>query len=218
MDKNIFYQKDLIDFIDKFYKKFDRDLYKIIKSAQKRDGINPTVNKSVGKLLAFFTKMNNPERILELGTCIGVSSIIFAKNMKSEGEVITIDKRADLLKEATAHFEKFNIPRGKIKPILGNIHDVVPKLYRNRQKFDIIFQDSAKKSYPKLLDSLIAMLNKNGLLITDDVLLEKASFPEHIKGINEALKRFNKKILEKEVLDSIFIPLENGVIISRKIK
>jgi len=49
-------------------------------------------------------------------------------------------------------------------------------------------------------------------------LLEKASFPEHIKGINEALKRFNKKILEKEVLDSIFIPLENGVIISRKIK
>ena len=218
MDNNIFYKKDLVDFVDNFYKRFDEDLYKIIMSAKERDGINPTVNKSVGKLLGFFTRMIDPDRILELGTCIGVSSIIFAKNIRDSSEVVTIDKRADLLKEATAHFEKFNIPGGKIKPILGDVHDVIPNLYENKQKFDIIFQDSAKKSYPRLLDSLIGMLNKNGLLITDDVLLEKASFPDHIKGLNEALKNYNREILKKDMLDSIFIPLENGVIVSRKIK
>ncbi|TYB30955.1 MAG: methyltransferase domain-containing protein [Candidatus Mcinerneyibacterium aminivorans] len=218
MDNNIFYKENLLDFVNNFYKRFDKDLYRIIKSAESREGINPTVGKSVGRLLSFFTRMKNPDRVLELGTCIGVSTIIFAKNMSDNGEVVTIDIRADLLKEAIAHFKKFNIKPEKIKPVLGDINDVIPGLKKENAKFDIIFQDSAKKSYPRLLESLIEMLNPSGLLITDDVLLEKAHFPEHIKGINEALKEHNNMILEHKNLDSIFIPLEKGVIVSRKIK
>ncbi|HMA68692.1 MAG TPA: class I SAM-dependent methyltransferase [Candidatus Mcinerneyibacterium sp.] len=216
MENNIYYTDVLMNFVNKFYSSFDEDLEEIVKLAKEREGINPTVDKPVGTLLGFLTRLINPQRILELGTCIGVSTLIFGKYSSENTQIYTIDRRADLLKEATANFERFNL-KNDIKPMLGDIKDIVPKLFKENEKFDLIFQDGGKKLYPEMHDYTVRMLNKNGLLISDDVLLEKADFPSHIKGINESLKKYNEMVLNDERLDSIFLPLESGVIVARKI-
>lgn len=211
-----FYKNDLLNFIKKFYSDFDKSLLDIIKEADKREGVNPTVNREVGSILKFITNLVKPKKVLDLGTCLGVSSIIFAKNMLKDGIVYTVDKRADLISDALNNYTKFDL-NPNMKPLLGDVEDIIPKFVKEKKKFDIIFQDSGKKSYPKILDCLIKLLNKNGLLITDDVLLEKANFPEHIKGIDKAVKKHNDLLLNDNRIESIFIPLEDGLVISRKI-
>lgn len=216
MKSDIFYSDKLINFIDQFYDSLDEDLVRLMSLASEREGVNPTVNKPVGTILGFFSRLFKPKKVLELGTCVGVSTIIIAKNIPENSTIYTIDRRADLLKEATANFEKFNL-KNNIKPMLGDIEDIVPKLYKNGEKFDMIFQDGGKKAYPRMHDFTVKMLKKNGILISDDVLLEKAEFPDHIKGINSALKKYNFLIKSDKRLDPIFIPLENGVVVARKL-
>ncbi|MBN2726993.1 hypothetical protein JXR74_06470, partial [Candidatus Mcinerneyibacteriota bacterium] len=82
--------------------------------------------------------------------------------------------------------------------------------------FDMIFLDAAKKMYPRLFPLLLKRLAPGGIWLTDDVFLEMARFPAHIRGINQALRRFNSLVYKEESLQSVMIPLSHGLLLCRK--
>ncbi len=211
-NEHLFYTPALSTFTDAMYRDFEPELMELIHESPLRDGVNPTVGKEIGRVLMFFVSLTGAKRILDLGTCVGVSSICMARAAGADAHITTVDHRADLIEEAKTNFTRFGV-EGRIETIVGDVKHVVPAL---NDMFDIIVQDSAKKLYVELLPHCIRLLKPGGLLITDDVLFSEIVFPAHIKGITEAVAEYNRQIREHQELESIFIPLGDGLIVSRK--
>ena len=92
-------------------------------------------------------------------------------------------------------------------------------LEKMNKKFDIIFLDADKKNYMNYLKYIPNILNKNGILIADNVLwygkvLGKISEKDkETKSINE----FNKKLKNSKQFQTIILPLRDGISISIKL-
>jgi predicted O-methyltransferase YrrM len=100
----------------------------------------PIVGPRKGKVLAETIRRVKPKRVLEVGTLIGYSAILMAKELESEAHLTTIEIHANEAKIA-----RENIRRAKVQPkidvIVGDAVEVIPKL---RDKFDMIFIDAEK--------------------------------------------------------------------------
>ena len=88
----------------------------------------------------------------------------------------------DLNKERLAiaqEFIKSSFPEkssGKIQFYAGNALKIIPAL---NQKFDMVFIDAAKHEYPQYIKSLLDKLEKNALVIADNIFYDGKIFTEN---------------------------------------
>ncbi|HDS03562.1 MAG TPA: O-methyltransferase [Firmicutes bacterium] len=211
MEHNLYYTEGLLSFLRSYTKLPVEGIEALLD--QSEEGVNPSVRPETAALLFFLVSLSQPVRILEIGTCRGTSSIIMAKACP-EAEIITIEIRTDLADAARGNFCDFGVER-QITLMEGDMKEIIPALDLS---FDFIFLDGAKKSYPFLFPYLLKRLHPGGIWVTDDVFLETACFPEHIKGVNEALQRFNAMVIEEESLIPALIPLGHGLLVAAKKK
>ena len=100
---------------------------------------------------------------------------------------------------------------------LGNALDIIPKL---DQDFDLIFLDADKINYPKYLDILIVRLKKGGVLLSDNVLWDGKVLNEISQKdkSTKAIVEYNKLLNSRSDMDSVILPIRDGITISRKKK
>ena len=86
--------------------------------------------------------------------------------------------------------------------------------------FDLIFLDADKNNYPEYLDVLISKLKIGGVLLSDNVLWDgKVLNPISEKDIStKAIVKYNKLLSQREDMDTVILPIRDGLTISRKIK
>lgn len=210
MKHNLYYTPELLDFL-KSYTSFPVEgLEKLL---DHENGVNPSVGQETGSFLWLLASISRPARILEMGTCQGVSSIILA-GACPEAEITTIEIRPELADRARANFRKFGVEK-RITLLVGDMMEIVPSL-SEEEPFDMIFLDAAKKQYPRLFPLLLSRLAPGGVWVTDDIFLEMARFPGHIKGINTALHRFNTMTFQEKSLQTVMVPLAHGLLVCRK--
>ena len=168
-----------------------------------------------GRLLSLISKIKKPKYILEIGTFTGYSTLCLAEGLKKRGEIHTIDKNEELSKIQDKYFKK----SGYSDNIFQYTMDASIILDKINKKFDIIFLDADKKNYVNYLNIIPNILNKNGILIADNVLwygkvLGKISEKDkETKSINE----FNKKLKNSKQFQTIILPLRDGISISIKL-
>lgn len=168
-----------------------------------------------GRLLSLISKIKKPKYILEIGTFTGYSTLCLAEGLKKRGEIHTIDKNEELSKIQDKYFKK----SGYSDNIFQYTMDASIMLDKINKKFDIIFLDADKKNYVNYLNIIPNILNKNGILIADNVLwygkvLGKISEKDkETKSINE----FNKKLKNSKQFQTIILPLRDGISISIKL-
>ncbi len=211
MKHNLYYTPELLDFLSSYGSGAVSDLDTLLE--REEEGVNPSVGRQRGSFLSLLVSISRPARILELGTCEGVSSLIMAR-VCPEAEITTIEIRPELARRARAHFRQFSVEK-RITVLEGDMMEIVPSLSED-DPFDLIFLDAAKKQYPRLFPLLLRRLAPGGVWVTDDVFLEMARFPGHIKGINDALHRFNTMAFQEKSLHSVMVPLSHGLLLCRK--
>ena len=168
-----------------------------------------------GRLLSIISKIKKPKYILEIGTFTGYSALCLAEGLKKGGEIHTIDKNEELLQIQNKYFKKSNYRDN----IFQYTIDASIMLEKTNKKFDIIFLDADKKNYVNYLNYIPNILNKNGILIADNVLwygkvLGKISETDiETKAINQ----FNKKLKNSKQFQTIILPLRDGISISIKL-
>ncbi len=168
-----------------------------------------------GRLLSIISKMIAPSAILELGTYTGYSAICLAEGLKKGGIIHTLDINEELQSIQNKYFELSGF-RQNIKQHLGEALTIIPKL---NCKFDLIFMDADKPNYPAYFDLIIDKLNPGGLLLTDNVLWS-GKVVEKVKEEDEstkALLEYNKLVAIDERLETIMLPIRDGLSLSRKI-
>lgn len=177
----------------------------------------PIIQPEVAKLLLVTGKLLKPKRILEVGTAIGYSAIILSKVLDEGGKIDTVDRYELMIDRARVNIKRAGL-EDTVNIIVGDAVDVLKCLDK---KYDMIFLDAAKGQYPEFLPECMRMLNKGGLLFSDNVLYKGMVANDDLvvrrkKTIVKRLRDFLSTICESEELDTSILPVGDGVALSYK--
>lgn len=166
-----------------------------------------------GRLLSMISKIARPKTILELGTYTGYSALCLAEGLQKDGVLHTIDINEELKDFQKKYFD-LSIFKDQIHQHLGNALKIIPNL---DLKFDLVFIDADKPNYPDYFDLIINKLNPGGIILTDNVLWS-GKVVEKIQEDDEstrALVKYNTLVAADRRLETIMLPIRDGLSISR---
>ena len=167
-----------------------------------------------GRILSMLSKLVQPKNILEIGTYTGYSALCLAEGMKPDGILHTIDINEELFDLQKKYFDASPY-KDQIKQHLGDATEIIPTL---QEKFDLVFIDADKPNYPKYFELIMEKLNPGGIIISDNVLWS-GKVVQPVKEDDEstkALLEYNRLLAEDERLETVMLPIRDGLTISRR--
>jgi predicted O-methyltransferase YrrM len=175
----------------------------------------PVVVSETARFLETICAISKPEKILEIGTAIGYSSIIMAKALNSECIIDTIEIDAEMASTAAFYIKKASL-EGAIRIINGEALDVLQCL---NKPYDLIFLDAAKGQYPQFLPHCLRLISVNGILLSDNVLygglVAKQGRIEHKhRTIANRLREYLEELFAMDNLVTSVVPIGDGIAIS----
>lgn len=166
-----------------------------------------------GRLLSLLSKLVAPRYILEIGTYTGYSALCMAEGLQKDGELHTIDINEELYDLQRKYFDKSDYGE-QIKQHTGDALDIIPTLNIN---LDLVFIDADKPNYPRYFDLVLDKMNKGGIILSDNVLWS-GKVVEEVKPDDKntlALLEYNKKLREDPRVETVLLPVRDGLTISR---
>ncbi|WP_196887163.1 O-methyltransferase [Aureivirga sp. CE67] len=166
-----------------------------------------------GRLLSIISKLVSPKNVLEIGTYTGYSTLCIAEGLQENGVLYTIDKNEELESFQKKYFDKSDYSN-QIKQLIGNAIEIIPTI---DEKFDLVFIDADKKNYPNYFNLIIDKMNKGGIILSDNVLWSgKVVEPLDKKDKDTpALLEYNKLLKEDPRIETVLLPIRDGLTISR---
>ena len=167
--------------------------------------------------LHLIVKISNTKKILEIGTFTGLSGLTMSLSLPSDGKLVTLDKNTERNKIASNFFKKAK-QESKIKTIIGPALESLSSLKKKEQKFDLIFIDADKENYKNYYNQSLDLIEKNGLIIVDNVLWhgEVVDVKKQDK-LTTIIREFNCYINKDKRTENIIIPVGDGLTICRKL-
>lgn len=160
------------------------------------------------------SKLQRPQRILEVGTFTGYATLCLAEGLAPAGKLFTIEANPEL----AWFIEKYKRKAGleeQIIAITGRAEAVIPTL---EDSFDLAFIDAGKRDYPEHFELVIERMNPGGIILADNVLWSGKVLqdPKNYNEDTRLLDAFNKKIQADERIENILLPIRDGITLMRK--
>ena len=168
-----------------------------------------------GRFLSLISKIIRPKTILEIGTFTGYATLCLAEGLQKDGKIITIDRNEELMYLPEKYFAKSEFS-GQIEIRIGNALDVLEEL---NERFDLVFIDADKSNYIHYFEKVLEKMNPGGVILADNVLwygkvLEEAQANDKDTAV---LKEFNELVSKDKRVESIILPIRDGISLIRKI-
>ena len=214
MGKNLEITDKLQKYIDNFSLKLNPVQQEIIDYNNKLGDVKRMqVSTSQCHFLYLIIKISNIKNVLEIGTFTGLSALTMALALPDDGKVTALDKNNETNKIALNFFKKAN-QGNKIKIITKAALQSLDDLKNN--KFDMIFIDADKMNYKEYYEKSLKLVNKDGLIIIDNVLWHgEVSDEDNIDRFTLNIRNFNKYISNDKRVEQIILPLGDGMTICR---
>ncbi len=167
--------------------------------------------------LHFIIKIIKPKNILEIGTFTGLSALTMGLAMDENGKLTALDKNKETSDVAMSFFKKAKIDN-KINLLINNAIVSLKDLCNQKKKFDFIFIDADKENYINYFNNALNILNNNGIIVIDNVLWY-GDVADQNKNDRLTLKirEFNKFINDDNRVESLILPIGDGLSVCRKI-
>ena len=206
--------KDIAEYINKLLPKESVELSNIHKETFDKMGEGAKMVSSYyqGYFLSIISKIKQPKNILEIGTFTGYATLYLMEGLEKGGAIYTIDINNDLEEFHSKYLKKH---KDKINILIGDALEIIPKL---NVSFDIVFIDAKKSDYIKYFDLCINKLNKNGIIISDNVLWSGRVLEDE-KSMDKqtiSIHKYNDYIANYKGIKTILLPIRDGLSISSK--
>jgi predicted O-methyltransferase YrrM len=185
------------------------------------------ITPDTGMFFKIILSAMRAQRILEIGTSVGYSTLWFADAMiqngmaKTEGAekpITTVDINHSKIKKAIKNFDEAEV-RGMIDVLEGNARDVLHELLKNFQGknhikktdglFDFVFFDADKEYLREYFDLVLPMLRIGGIIATDNML-----YPEDYRSV---MLEYANYVRGGPSVESVMVPIGNGEEITIKL-
>jgi predicted O-methyltransferase YrrM len=159
------------------------------------------VDPSQCYFLHLIIKISNIKNVLEIGTFTGLSALSISLALPADGKLIALDKNEETNKVANSFF---------IKPALESLDEL------KNNKFDMVFIDADKMNYKEYYERSLKLINKNGLIIIDNVLWHgEVADEENLDKYTVNIREFNEHVSKDKRVEQIIIPLGDGMTVCR---
>lgn len=166
----------------------------------------PIVTKEVAEYLRFLVSSYKIKNILEIGTAIGYSGILMAKEIKeNNGKLYTIEIDEERYNLAQENFKKSGL--SNIISIKGDALEEVKKI---NDTFDFIFIDASKGHYMEFFEDSYKLLNEGGIIFIDNIMFRGYLYKEYPKRFKTIVKRLDSFIDYLYKRDDRFVLLSFG--------
>ncbi len=184
---------------------------KLYAENRSRNDLQPSIEPELARFLSFTIRLTKAQKVLELGTSNGYSSIWIAEALrKTGGRLITVENKERIYQEAAENIKKAGCS-DIVTQKLGDAEQIVKELDGG---FDIIFQDCGKYLYPKLYEELYGLTKSGGIIIADDTLFK--ADPTVRGSLGDYTHEYNKRIFADDRFYSTILSLGHGVTVSIK--
>lgn len=166
-----------------------------------------------GRVLSMISKILAPKTILEIGTYTGYSALCMMEGIKKEGVLHTIDHNEELFSLQRKYFDKSGFGKQIIQHT-GNALDIIPNL---NETFDMVFIDADKENYSNYFELVLQKMKSGGVILSDNVLWSGKVLgkPKKDDIDTPALIAYNKLINTHPKVESIMLPIRDGLTITR---
>lgn len=166
-----------------------------------------------GRVLSMLSKIINPKHILEIGTYTGYATLCLAEGLQENGIIDTIDNNEELYDFQKKYFKNSQY-KSQIKQHLGNALDIIETLSTT---YDLVFIDADKENYINYYNLIVPKMNKNGVILTDNVLwsgkiLEEAKSNDKS---TKTLQEYNILVNNDSRVETVLLPIRDGLTLTR---
>lgn len=173
----------------------------------------PIINERGRKAFLAVVQKYKPHRVLEIGTAIGYSALLFMQNAAEDVRVTTLElseERAELAKNYWSRSPYAD----RIELFLGDAAENLQKLTADKSRlgyYDFVFIDAAKGQYPDYFHKIQPLLTGNAVILADNVLFRGYVRSEEkpprryktiVKRLREYLELVNTPPFTTEVLEN----------------
>ena len=141
----------------------------------------PILRESEVHLFEELIGLYRPQRVLEIGTAIGYSTLLLARHLGPDGTVTSVE-----LDEVRHEMAKYYVEKSpyadRVELCLGDAEAVIDTL---SGPFDLVFLDGPKGQYLRQLEALLPKLAPGAVILADNVL-----FRGYVRGDKEAPRRY----------------------------
>ena len=177
-----------------------------------------------GQFMRMLVQMTGAIRILELGTFTGYSAICLASALPEDGHLDTLelnDELEDLILEGFERAglsEKISLHIGDCKETLRSIRSEMGPEPAPEKLYDIVYMDANKREYCEYYELVFDMVRPGGLILADNVLWDGKVCQDPLPQDKQTLgiARFNDLIRDDRRVESVILPLRDGLNVIRK--
>ena len=209
--------KQVNRYIDAVFTREDALLEEVLSSIQENGMPSISVSPSTGKLLTMLVSISGAKRVLEIGALGGYSGICLARGFgKKEGTLTSLE-----LNESYANLAHSNLSKagfgGQVSYMTGPALESLETLAGNQKRFDFFFIDADKGNYEHYLVYCIKLAEPGALIVADNVLAggSVAGQGTEPRRYTKLMKAFNETVANHPQLESILIPIGDGMTVSR---
>ncbi|MDC3407747.1 class I SAM-dependent methyltransferase [Candidatus Pelagibacter ubique] len=216
MGKNLEITEKLEKYIDNFSLKLNPIQQEIIDHNNTLGDVKRMqVATSQCHFLHLIIKTSNIKNVLEIGTFTGLSALSIALALPDDGKLIALDKDKETNKIAVSFFKKANL-NNKIQTIVKPALDSLDEL--KNSKFDMVFIDADKMNYKEYYERSLKLLDKDGLIIVDNVLWHgEVADEDNLDKFTVNIRDFNTYVANDKRVEQIIVPLGDGMTVCRVI-
>ncbi|MFC7678426.1 O-methyltransferase [Paenibacillus sp. GCM10028914] len=208
--------KQINGYIDSVFSNQDAILEGVITSIEENGMPSISVSSSAGKLLTMLVSISEAKDVLEIGALGGYSGICLARGFGKEGHLTSLELEERYAKLAYTNLAKAGFG-DQVSYMTGEALQSLENLTKDQKRFDFFFIDADKGNYENYLRYCIELAEPGAIIVTDNVLAggSVADQDANPKRYTELMKKFNETVANHPKLESLLIPIGDGMTISR---
>ncbi|MCR5066550.1 MAG: O-methyltransferase [Erysipelotrichaceae bacterium] len=192
----------------------NEELIKQIREQAVKDGV-PVMEEESIDYVRRFLKENSVRSMLEIGTAVGYSSIVFASYIE-DLRIVTLENDPERHRQAVANIERAGLS-DRIKPLLADARQ-----FSLDEKFQCLFLDGPKAHNEELYKIYRDNLTDDGIIIVDDVYLygilddPQRKIKRRLRPLVNKLRAFREEMLSDAAYESTYLQIGDGLLICKK--
>ncbi|MCJ7508685.1 MAG: O-methyltransferase, partial [candidate division Zixibacteria bacterium] len=189
-------RKDVKELLEKLNQKNEKEKKAGLPIQRRMRSIPP----ETGLFLYLLVKISKAQKILEIGTSQGYSTIWLAQAAEEiGGKVTTLEINPTSAAKAEKNLKQVKLDRF-VEIKIGDAERILPNM---REKFDFVFIDAEKKGYLTYFDLVRPILKENGLIVADNVISHA-----------ESLANYTDSVQKHPDFQSLIVPIGSGEMLS----